>query len=66
MQVLLQVGYILEPNCNSHGNQIRDLGHQSYDGNYKSYLDSIFSVGDWFKTVGDIPLTSALAEIGRG
>jgi hypothetical protein len=62
MQVLLQAGYVLEPDCNTRGNQIRDSARQFYDGKYKSHFDNLFSVGDWFKAMGDDPTNKRFGE----
>ncbi|KIM73152.1 hypothetical protein PILCRDRAFT_81370, partial [Piloderma croceum F 1598] len=52
--VLLQAGYILEPDCSNRDNQIRDSGHQFYNGKHKKHFNNLFSsVADWFKAMGD-------------
>ena len=62
-QVLLQAGYVLEPDCNTRGNQIRDSGRQFYDGKYKKHFDNLFSsVGDWFKAMGEDPTNKRFGE----
>ena len=62
-QVLLQAGYVLEPDCNNRGNQIRDSGHQFYDGKYKKHFDNLFSsVGDWFKAMREDPTNKRFGE----
>src|SRR5882672_8462590 len=62
-QVLLQAGYVLEPDCNSRGNHIRDSGRQFYDGKYKNHFDNLFSsVGDWFKAMGEDPTNKRFGE----
>jgi Family of unknown function (DUF5923)/Hsp70 protein len=62
-QVLLQAGYVLEPDCNTRGNQIRDSGRQFYDGKYKKHFDNLFSsVGDWFKAMGEDPTNKHFGE----
>lgn len=56
-QVLLEPGYVLEPDCNNRANQLRELGRQFYDEKYKSQFDNLFSsVGDWFKAMGQDPV----------
>jgi hypothetical protein len=62
-QVLLQAGYVLEPDCNTRGNHIRDSGRQFYDGKYKKHFDNLFSsVGDWFKAMGEDPTNKRFGE----
>ena len=62
-KILLDAGYVLEPDCNSHGKQIRESGLQFYDGKYKTHFDTLFSsVGDWFKAMGDDPLNKRFGE----
>ena len=62
-QVLLQAGYVLEPDCNSRGNHIRGSGRQFYDGQYKNHFDNLFSsVGDWFKAMGEDPIDKRFGE----
>jgi Family of unknown function (DUF5923) len=59
-KVLLQAGYILEPDCNTRGNHIRDSSRQFYDGKYKNNLFS--SVGDWFNAMGEDPTNKRFGE----
>ena len=62
-QVLLQVGYVLEPSRNNRGNQIRDSGRQFYNGKCKKHFDNLFSsVGDWFKAMGKNPTNRRFGE----
>jgi len=62
-KVLLQAGYVIEPDCNNRGNAIRESGHQFYDGKYKTHFDNLFSsVGDWFMAMGDDPLNKRFGE----
>jgi hypothetical protein len=63
LQVLLQEGYVLEPNCNNGGNQIHNSGCQFYDGKYKKHFDNLFSsVSDWFKAMGEDPTNKCFGE----
>ena len=63
LQILLQAGYILEPECNDSGNDIRDSGRQFYDGKYKTHFDNLFNaVGDWFKAIGEDPTNVRFGE----
>jgi hypothetical protein len=62
-QVLLQAGYVLEPDYNTRGNHIRDSGRQFYDGKYKKHIDNLFSsVGVWFKAMGKDPTNKPFGE----
>jgi hypothetical protein len=54
MQVLLDAGFVIEPECNNQGSALRESGHKFYDDKYKSHFDNIFSsVGNWFKAMGE-------------
>ncbi|KAF9560678.1 hypothetical protein CPC08DRAFT_665210 [Agrocybe pediades] len=62
-KVLLEPGYVLEPDCNNHANRLRDIGRQFYDEKYKTHFDNLFgSVGGWFKGMGDDPLNKQFGE----
>ncbi|KZP14441.1 hypothetical protein FIBSPDRAFT_912787 [Athelia psychrophila] len=62
-KVLLDAGYVLEPDCNSRGTAIRDSGRQFYDGKYKTHFDNLFSsVGTFFKAMGNDPLNVRFGE----
>jgi hypothetical protein len=62
-KVVLQAGYILEPDCNTRGNHIRDSSRQFYDGKYKKHFDNLFSfVGDWFKAMSKNPTNKRFGE----
>jgi hypothetical protein len=66
-QVLLEPGYVLEPDCNNQANRLRESGRQFYDGKYKAHFDNLFSsVGDWFKAMGDDPVGSPLLPFYAG
>jgi len=57
LQVLLEPGYVLEPDCDIQANLLRDSGRKFYDDKYKAHFDNLFkSVGDWFKAMGDDPV----------
>jgi hypothetical protein len=57
MQVLLDAGFVIEPECNNQGNALRESGHKFYDDKYKLHFDNVFSfVGNWFKAIGEDPL----------
>lgn len=56
-KVLLEPGYVLEPDCNNHANRLRETGRQFYDEKYKGHFDNLFdSIGTWFKAFGDDPV----------
>ncbi|KDQ55295.1 hypothetical protein JAAARDRAFT_159347 [Jaapia argillacea MUCL 33604] len=56
-KVLLEPGFVLEPQCNREGNEVKDSGRRFYDDKYKTHFDRLFSsIGDWFKAMGDDPL----------
>ncbi|KDR72326.1 hypothetical protein GALMADRAFT_213339 [Galerina marginata CBS 339.88] len=62
-KVLLEPGYVLKPECNTHANKLRELGKEFYDTKYKEHFDNLFnSVGDWFKAMGDDPLNKRFGE----
>ncbi|KDR71966.1 hypothetical protein GALMADRAFT_253273 [Galerina marginata CBS 339.88] len=62
-KVLLEPGYVLEPDCNNHANKLREIGKQFYDEKYRDHFDNLFnSVGNWFKAMGDDPLNKQFGE----
>lgn len=62
-KVLLEPGYILEPDCDRHGNRLQELGREFYDVKYRSHFDNLFdSVGTWFKSMGDDPINKQFGE----
>lgn len=62
-KVLLEPGYVIEPECNNHANRLRETGRQFYDGKYKGHFDNLFdSIGTWFKAFGDDPLNKEFGE----
>ena len=62
-QCLLDAGYVLEPDCNNRGNQLRESGRQFYDGKYKGHFDNLFnSIGTFFKAMGNDPLNVRFGE----
>ncbi|PPQ68177.1 hypothetical protein CVT24_005064 [Panaeolus cyanescens] len=62
-KVLLEPGYILEPDCNKHANRLRELGREFYDVKYRSHFDNLFdSVGTWFKAMGDDPINQQFGQ----
>jgi hypothetical protein len=62
-KVLLEPGYVIEPECNSHANRLRETGRQFYDQKYQGSFDNLFnSIGTWFKAFGDDPLNKQFGE----
>jgi hypothetical protein len=62
-KVLLEPGYVIEPDCNNHANRLRETGRQFYDEKYKGHFDNLFdSIGIWFKAFGDDPLNKQFGE----
>ncbi|TFK32241.1 hypothetical protein BDQ12DRAFT_659490 [Crucibulum laeve] len=62
-KVLLEPGYVLEPDCNTQARRLRDSGRQFYDEKYKSHFDNLFdSLGVWFRALGDDPLNKRFGE----
>jgi len=43
-KVLLQPGYVLEPQCNTEGREIRENGRHFYDDKYRDHFDNLFHV----------------------
>ena len=53
-KVLLEPGYVIEPDCNNHANRLRETGRHFYDEKYKGHFDNLFnSIGTWFKAFGE-------------
>ncbi|KAH9943958.1 hypothetical protein B0H21DRAFT_779540 [Amylocystis lapponica] len=62
-RVLLDAGYVLEPQCNDEANNLRESGRRFYDDKYKGHFDNLFtSTGDWFRAFGDDPLNKRFGE----
>ncbi|CAA7258482.1 unnamed protein product [Cyclocybe aegerita] len=62
-KVLLEPGYVLEPDCNNYANRLRETGHQFYSEKYREEFDNLFnSIGGWFKAMGDDPLNKQFGE----
>jgi len=62
-KVLLQPGFVLEPQCNSEGQEVRENGRSFYDDKYRDHFDNLFhTVGDWFKQMGEDPLNKRFGE----
>ncbi|KAF9534642.1 hypothetical protein CPB83DRAFT_755601 [Crepidotus variabilis] len=62
-KVLLDAGYVLEPECNNHATRLRETGRQFYDEKYRTHFDNLFSTtGNWFKAMGDDPLNKQFGD----
>ncbi|TFK47462.1 hypothetical protein OE88DRAFT_1636556 [Heliocybe sulcata] len=56
-KVLLEPGFVIEPQCNREANELKDSGRRFYDEKYKSHFDNLFNtIGNWFRAMGDDPL----------
>ncbi|KAI0781790.1 hypothetical protein C8Q75DRAFT_790036 [Abortiporus biennis] len=62
-KVLMEPGYVLEPDCNNEANRLRESGRQFYDVKYRSHFDNLFNVsGEWFRALGEDPLNKRFGE----
>ncbi|PPQ90960.1 hypothetical protein CVT25_015686 [Psilocybe cyanescens] len=62
-KVLLEPGYILEPDCNNHANKLREIGREFYDGKYRAHFEGLFdSVGRWFGAMGEDPINKQFGQ----
>ncbi|KAG8770836.1 hypothetical protein FRC12_004021 [Ceratobasidium sp. 428] len=62
-KVLLEPGYVLQPQCNSRGNEIREEGRSFFDHKYKGHKDNLFdSIQTFFTAMGDDPLNKRFGE----
>ncbi|KAH7327708.1 hypothetical protein B0J17DRAFT_680633 [Rhizoctonia solani] len=62
-RVLLEPGYVLQPQCNDRGNEIREEGHRFFDHKYKAHKDNLFdSIQRWFTAMGEDPLNKRFGE----
>jgi hypothetical protein len=56
-KLLLEVGYVIEPECNNEAKRLRETGRHFYDDKYKGHFDNLFnSIGTWFKAFGEDPV----------
>ena len=63
MQVLLEPGYVLEPDCNNQANALREDGRRFYDDKYRGHFDNLINcTKDWFKAMGDDPLNKRFGD----
>ncbi|RDX46088.1 hypothetical protein OH76DRAFT_1407219 [Lentinus brumalis] len=62
-KVLLEPGFVLEPQCNNEANELRENGRRFYDDKYKGHFDNLInSAGDWFRGLGEDPLNKRFGE----
>ncbi|KAH6911282.1 hypothetical protein BKA70DRAFT_1220304 [Coprinopsis sp. MPI-PUGE-AT-0042] len=62
-KVLLQPGYVLEPDCDNTARALRDSGKHFYDDKYKNHFDNLFNeIGGWFKAMGEDPLNQRFGD----
>ncbi|KAG6908916.1 hypothetical protein DXG01_002797 [Tephrocybe rancida] len=62
-KVLLEPGYVLEPECNDHALRLRESGRKFYDVKYKSHFDHLFgNTGSWFRAMGEDPTNKQFGE----
>ncbi|GLB36910.1 putative protein of unknown function (DUF4449) [Lyophyllum shimeji] len=62
-KVLLEPGYVVEPQCNDEANRLREDGRKFYDDKYKEHFDRLFdTTGDWFRAMGEDPINKRFGE----
>ncbi|KAI0336661.1 hypothetical protein GY45DRAFT_1376920 [Cubamyces sp. BRFM 1775] len=62
-KVLLDPGFVLEPQCNNEANALRENGRRFYDEKYKGHFDNLFSAAsEWFRALGEDPLNKRFGE----
>jgi len=62
-KVLLQPGYVLEPDCDNQARALRESGRRFYDQKYKGHFDNLFNeIGGWFKAMGNDPLNQRFGD----
>ncbi|RPD56928.1 hypothetical protein L226DRAFT_573722 [Lentinus tigrinus ALCF2SS1-7] len=62
-KVLLDPGFVLEPQCNNEANELRENGRRFYDEKYKGHFDNLFNVTtEWFRGLGEDPLNKRFGE----
>ncbi|CDO71185.1 hypothetical protein BN946_scf184845.g55 [Trametes cinnabarina] len=62
-KVLLEPGFVLEPQCNSEANALKESGRRFYDEKYKGHFDNLFnSAIEWFRALGEDPLNKRFGE----
>ncbi|EKM56742.1 uncharacterized protein PHACADRAFT_91847 [Phanerochaete carnosa HHB-10118-sp] len=62
-KVLIEPGYVLEPDCNNEANRLREGGRRFYDGKYKSHFDNLIDCTQtWFKALAEDPLNQRFGD----
>ncbi|KAI0634782.1 hypothetical protein C8Q77DRAFT_1053762 [Trametes polyzona] len=62
-KVLLDPGFVLEPQCNNEANALRESGRRFYDEKYKGHFDNLFNAAiEWFRALGEDPLNKRFGE----
>lgn len=62
-KVLLEPGYVIEPVCNSEGQELKESGRKFYDDRYKAHFDGLFeAIGKWFGAMGEDPLNKRFGD----
>ncbi|KAI0674595.1 hypothetical protein C8Q78DRAFT_1117563 [Trametes maxima] len=62
-KVLLDPGFVLEPQCNNDANTLREDGRKFYDEKYKGHFDNLFNAAiEWFRALGEDPLNKRFGE----
>ncbi|KAI0654930.1 hypothetical protein C8Q70DRAFT_924907 [Cubamyces menziesii] len=62
-KVLLDPGFVLEPQCNNEASALRENGRRFYDEKYKGHFDNLFSAAsEWFRALGEDPLNKRFGE----
>lgn len=62
-KVLLEAGFVLEPECNEEADKLREEGRRFYDEKYKDHFDDLFnSLREWFREMGEDPLNKRFGQ----
>lgn len=62
-KVLLESGFVLEPQCNDEANKLQESGRRFYEGKYQDHFNNLFSsITDWFTAFGDDPLNQRFGD----
>ncbi|KAF8983945.1 hypothetical protein BDQ17DRAFT_1393896 [Cyathus striatus] len=62
-KVLLEPGYVLEPDCNTQARKLREDGRRFFDDKYRGHFDSLFdALGGWFRAMGDDPMNAKFGQ----
>jgi hypothetical protein len=65
VQVLLEPGYVLEPDCNTQANKLRESGRVFFQDKYKDHFNNLFSsIGKWFGAMGEDPVRIRIGVSG--